>query len=184
MALFSSIPLLNALSQELPLFEQKIAQLADELGLNLNNYEIDHISLRCHELALAEQWREGLSQCGECISDKIINGRPIYLFKLDIPITLFNQTISIIELPYPTHKKYEYQGWEHIEQVIPVEPSILVEYALSLLPNLLPKNYSLKVSKPKGDNERLANPTVAVSNGKVTIKYNPYSLLKIVESEC
>ncbi|EMH5957223.1 VOC family protein [Proteus mirabilis] len=156
MVLFSAIPFLNNLTQELPLFAKNLTLLANKLSLDLDAYQTDHISLRCHDLALAEQWRNGLSQCGECISDNMINGRPIYLFKLASPLTLLGQQISIVELPYPTDKKYQYQGWEHIEQVINVAP----------------------------EKERLPNPTVAITDGIVTIKYHPYSLLKIVESEC
>lgn len=80
MALFSSIPQLNDLTHALPLFEEKMTQLANQLGLNFTYYLTDHISLRCHDLTLAEQWRKGLSLCGKCISDNVINGRPIYLF--------------------------------------------------------------------------------------------------------
>ncbi|MBG3080639.1 VOC family protein [Proteus mirabilis] len=184
MALFSSIPQLNDLTHELPQFEEKMTQLANQLGLNFTLYLIDHISLRCHDLTLAEQWRKGLSQCGKCISDNIINGRPIYLFQLDTPLTVLNQAVSIVELPFPTHKIYKYQGWEHIEQVIPVEPSDLVNNVMSFLPSPLPEGISLKISEPKGEKERLPNPTVAISNSKVTVKYHPYSLLEIVQSEC
>ncbi|WP_373417880.1 VOC family protein [Vibrio parahaemolyticus] len=41
----------------------------------------------------------------------------------------------------------------------------------------------MKVSQPKGQQERLPNPTLAVSNGEVTVKYHPFSLKKIIESE-
>lgn len=68
--------------------------------------------------------------------------------------------------------------------MISVEPSELVSRVMSFLPQMLPENVSLKISEPKGEKERLPNPTVAISNGKVTVKYHPYSLLEIVESEC
>ncbi|MDC6122683.1 VOC family protein [Proteus mirabilis] len=184
MVLFSAIPFLNNLTQELPLFAKNLTLLANKLSLYLDAYQTDHISLRCHDLALAEQWRNGLSQCGECISDNMINGRPIYLFKLASPLTLLGQQISIVELPYPTDKKYQYQGWEHIEQVINVAPEKLVEKVMTLLPHPLPEGIKIKISEPKAEKERLPNPTVAITDGIVTIKYHPYSLLKIVESEC
>ena len=184
MALFSSIPQLKDLFNELPLFEEKMIQLANTLNIDLSCYPTDHISLRCHELVLAEQWREGLNQCGTCISANEINGRSIYLFKLDIPLIVLNQPVFIVELPFPTHKTYLYQGWEHIEQVISIKPDLLINTVRSLLPNPLPETLKLKISEPKGDKERLPNPTVAVTNGQVTLKYHPYSLQKIVESEC
>ena len=68
--------------------------------------------------------------------------------------------------------------------MISVEPSDLVNNVMAFLPSPLPESISLKISEPKGEKERLPNPTVAISNGKVTVKYHPYSLLEIVESEC
>lgn len=184
MVLFSSVSQLNDLTHELSLFEENMTLFADSLGIDLSAYVTDHVSLRCHDLALAEQWRTGLSQCGKCISDNVINGRPIYLFQLETPLTILNQSVSIVELPFPTNKKYKYQGWEHIEQVISVDPDDLVNKVMSFLPQMLPENVSLKISEPRGEKERLPNPTVAISNGTVTVKYHPYSLHEIVESEC
>lgn len=184
MALFSSIPLLKDLANELPLFEERLTQFANILSIDLHQYSTDHISLRCHDLERAEQWRTGLSQCGKCISDNIINGRPIYLFELETPLIVLNQPVFIVELPFPTHKQYIYQGWEHIEQVISIEPNKLVENVMAFLPHPLPDSINIKISEPKGNKERLPNPTVAISNGLVTLKYHPYSLQEIVESEC
>ncbi|MDK7224535.1 VOC family protein, partial [Proteus mirabilis] len=56
MVLFSAIPFLNNLTQELPLFAKNLTLLANKLSLDLDAYQTDHISLRCHDLALAEQW--------------------------------------------------------------------------------------------------------------------------------
>ncbi|HIH7784842.1 TPA: VOC family protein, partial [Yersinia enterocolitica] len=38
-------------------------------------------------------------------------------------------------------------------------------------------------SSPQGEHERLANPTFAVSDGEITIKFHPYTLRQIVDSE-
>ena len=46
-----------------------------------------------------------------------------------------------------------------------VEPRELVSRVMSFLPQTLPENVSLKISEPKGEKERLPNPTVAISNG-------------------
>lgn len=42
---------------------------------------------------------------------------------------------------------------------------------------------SLKQSSPKGEGERLPNPTLAITDGTVTIKFHPYSIRDIVASE-
>ncbi|PPZ37703.1 metalloprotein, partial [Escherichia coli] len=41
----------------------------------------------------------------------------------------------------------------------------------------------LKFSSPQGENEWLPNPTLAVSRGKVTIKFHPHDIRDIVGSE-
>ncbi|MDR2227623.1 MAG: VOC family protein, partial [Providencia sp.] len=87
------------------------------------------------------------------------------------------------ELPFPKDKKYPQESWEHIEMVIDVPPIELEKTARALLPKELPVGFSIKVSQPKGQQERLPNPTLAVSNGNITVKYHPFSLKKIIESE-
>ncbi|EMV1183714.1 metalloprotein, partial [Escherichia coli] len=42
---------------------------------------------------------------------------------------------------------------------------------------------SVKTSSPKGEHERLPNPTLAVTDGKTTIKFHPWSIEEIVASE-
>ncbi|UNH25500.1 VOC family protein [Moellerella wisconsensis] len=183
MNVLNQIAQLADLAEDLPLFEQRLQQMAEILGISLADYPIDHISVRCHQLTTAHRWCEGLAQCAELISNKSINGRPIYLFELAQPLNIAGWPVSIIELPFPKDKVYPQESWEHVEAVIDVEPEQLIEQASALLPKPLPHNFSLKISQPKGDYERLPNPTLAVSDGKITLKYHPFSLKKIVESE-
>ncbi len=41
----------------------------------------------------------------------------------------------------------------------------------------------VKTSSPKGEKERLPNPTLAVTDGKVTLKFHPWPIEAIVASE-
>ena len=41
----------------------------------------------------------------------------------------------------------------------------------------------VKTSSPKGQHERLPNPTLAVTDGSVTVKFHPWSIEQIVASE-
>ncbi|ETS99172.1 MULTISPECIES: VOC family protein [Providencia] len=180
---FDKIPQLNDLWCDLPYFEKKVTAMAHALGLSLTDYVIDHISVRCHHQETAERWHDGLLQCAELLSDNLINGRPIRLYDLKKPIQVAGQDVYIIELPFPKDKIYPQESWEHIEMVIDVAPELLEETARRLLPDTLPEGYSYKVSQPKGQQERLPNPTLAVTNGLITLKYHPFSLRNIVESE-
>lgn len=180
---FNNITQLQDLWDDLPTFTAKLQQMAQELDVSLSTYLIDHISVRCHHLTTAERWHQGLVQCAHLLSDNLINGRPIRLYELREPLNIAGQQVFIIELPFPKDKTYPKESWEHIEMVIDVEPSQLETVAFQLLPNPLPQGYRIKTSQPKGQQERLPNPTLAVSNGEITIKYHPFSLKKIIESE-
>ncbi|AHG18353.1 metal-binding protein [Chania multitudinisentens RB-25] len=183
-----SLPLiaeLNDLVQDLPRFEQALLQFAEKLHLDLSQFSADHISLRCHQNSTAERWRQGLAQCGTVLSDAIINGRPIYLFDLAVPIKVGPWQIDCVELPYPGDKRYPHEGWEHIELVLSGDPATLYARALNCLADeaLLLPGIKLKQSAPKGEGERLPNPTLAITDGNITIKFHPYSIRDIIASE-
>ncbi|PHM38665.1 VOC family protein [Xenorhabdus mauleonii] len=180
---FSTISTLQDLVADLRIFEQKLQQFGGELGLPISQYLADHISVRCNETSTADRWRQGFLQCGKLISDNIINGRPICLFELEQPIVILGWQIDCVELPYPTKKQYAHQGWEHVELVLPVQPEQLLSEAYKLFPDVLPDNFRTKESLPKGSAERLPNPTLAVTNGEITIKFHPFSLKEIIKSE-
>lgn len=185
MTIFPAIAELNDLALDLPRFEQALSQFAEKLHLDLSQFSADHISVRCHQNTTAERWRQGLQQCGSLLSEATINGRPIYLFDLHQPMQVGPWLIDCVELPYPGDKRYPHEGWEHVELVLSGEPASLYARALSHLPDeaLLAPGIKLKQSSPKGEGERLPNPTLAITDGSVTIKFHPYSIREIVASE-
>ncbi|MGV7092929.1 VOC family protein [Siccibacter turicensis] len=176
---------LHDLHADLPRFENALTGLAARLGLDIAPLDADHISLRCHQNTTAERWRRGLEQCGELLSENIINGRPICLFRLREPVAVAHWRFTVVELPWPGEKRYPHEGWEHIEIVLPGEPDTLNARAVALLSDegLSQPGISVKTSSPRGEKERLPNPTLAVSDGVVTIKFHPWSIEAIVASE-
>lgn len=176
---------LHDISADLSRFTEALTELSTRLGLDIAPLDADHISLRCHQNATAERWREGFAQCGTLLSENIINGRPICLFKLHEPVCVAHWRFTVVELPWPGEKRYPHEGWEHIEIVLPGEPETLNARALALLADvgLSQPGIVVKTSSPKGERERLPNPTLAVTDGKVTIKFHPWSIEQIVASE-
>ncbi|MBI6161769.1 VOC family protein [Serratia liquefaciens] len=185
MTSFPAIAELHDLALDLPRFEQALSQFAEKLQLDLSQFTADHVSLRCHQNTTAERWRLGLEQCGSLLSEAMINGRPICLFDLQQPLKVGPWQIDCVELPYPGDKRYPHEGWEHVELVLSCEPATLYARALAHLPDeaLLAPGIKLKQSSPKGEGERLPNPTLAITDGTVTIKFHPYSIRDIVASE-
>ena len=74
MANWQSIDELQDIASDLPRFTHALDELSRRLGLNITPLTADHISLRCHQNATAERWRRGFEQCGELLSENMING--------------------------------------------------------------------------------------------------------------
>ncbi|NIG87591.1 VOC family protein [Serratia symbiotica] len=145
---------LNDLALDLPRFEQAPNQFAAKLQLDLSQFSADHISVRCHQDATAERWRQVLMQCASLL------------------------------LPYPGGKRYLHEGWEHLELALRADPDTLHARALSYLADeaLLAPGITLKQSVLQGEGDRLPNPSLAISDGSMTIKFHPYSIREIVTS--
>lgn len=200
------------LTQSWPAFEAQILALLETLGLADKALVCDHVALRVNSIASADALRDAFSCVGKIISDNIINGRTILIIELDTPLTLGQFSIACVELPYPSDKVYPQEGWEHIELVIDskaTECDTLSQDLLALCPKLsalLPSEQAaepvlssspdlssqglaslagikVKMSTPKGDKERLANPTIAFKRDDVCIKVHPHGIKAVIASE-
>lgn len=179
--------------EDLPHFMQKITQLADLLDIDLSPYQADHIAMRINDTDIAEQARLAWQAYGEEISSAEINQRPIIVSRFHQPLIVDAWQIECLELPFPAEGKlYPQQGWEHVEFVIPSDAQTMEDFVSDLeriegLSDLQRKaeqlGATLKLSSPKGEGERLANPTLAIKYQGVCIKLHPHSLRLIVASE-
>lgn len=172
-------------------FEQKIQALAQQINLDLNQYEIDHLSLRVNTEQTANAWLTRLLAYGSVLSDNLINGRVIYLIQLHEPLRLAQQEVDVVELPFPKDKHYPQETWEHIEVVVPFLPNETVAEWLTRIKNTFlrnqPERFKVKTSEPKGCGEKLLNLSVAVSfvdktQNPTCIKFHPYSIKQIVSA--
>ncbi|MEE3649532.1 MULTISPECIES: VOC family protein [unclassified Brenneria] len=173
------------LAVDLVRFEQELKEFAAVLQLDLAQFNADHISLRCHQNATAERWKTQMLNIGSLLSENRINGRPICLFILNSAIKIGPWRIDCIELPWPGKKHYPHEGWEHVELLLPGDPDTLHQRALAGLSDEALRTPGVKInfSSPQGEKERIPNPTLAVTNGKVTIKFHPFDIRDIVASE-
>ncbi len=175
-------------------FMGRIEEFGNKLGLELSFAQADHIAMRVNETALAKAAHEAWASYGETISQAMINGRPIVVIAFDEPLKSRGWSIECLELPYPAEGKiYPSQDWEHVEFVIPSHAQTADEYLSDLkdtypqfaanFATLAEQGVKIKLSSPKGEGERLNNPTVAFKHQGICIKLHPHSLKKIVESE-
>ncbi|WP_324683860.1 VOC family protein [Bibersteinia trehalosi] len=169
-------------------FEQKIQQIAEICGIDLSQFEIDHLAVRMNQLETAKIWREMLLTDATILKESEVNGRLIGLFILNQPPMFCEQSVSIIELPFPKGKNYPQEGWEHIEIVVPMQENESVELWIercckrwNLQENL---QIHLKISQPQVAGELLPNPSIAISLNKefynfCVLKLHPYSIQEI-----
>lgn len=179
------------LMQSWPDFSSRIQTFITHLGLDKLALYCDHCALRVNEEVKAKLLTEQFSQHGKIISNNIINGRPILIIKLNQPLLLNHQEVYCVELPFPSEKRYPVEGWEHIELVFPSKAQTceqLVSELLEKIPTLAPviagkTSIKIKQSSPKGDNERLANPTIAFKADDICVKVHPLDIETIIASE-
>jgi predicted metalloenzyme YecM len=176
-------------------FGQRITAFIDQLGLENLSLYCDHAALRVNDNHMAQLLADEFSQHGKIISNNIINGRPILIIKLTEPLVIGAMHIQCVELPFPSDKAYPVEGWEHVELVFPSQAQTCDELVAELIekvPQLADiiagndsENSDIKVkqSSPKGDKERLANPTIAFKANGICVKVHPHDIQKIVESE-
>ncbi|MEH6465902.1 MAG: VOC family protein [Shewanella psychromarinicola] len=173
-------------------FGQRITAFIDQLGLENLSLYCDHAALRVNDNHMAQLLADEFSQHGKIISNNIINGRPILIIKLTEPLVIGAMHIQCVELPFPSDKAYPVEGWEHVELVFPSQAQTCQVLAAELiekapqLADLIAGNDSensdikVKQSSPKGDNERLANPTIAFKANGICVKVHPHDIQKIV----
>ncbi|MCL1068343.1 VOC family protein [Shewanella olleyana] len=174
-----------------PDFSQRITLFIKELGLDTLQLDCDHCALRVNSVDAAERLTTDFEQHGQVISNNMINGRPILIIKLNTPMELDGLKVPCVELPFPSDKLYPQEGWEHVELVLPTNATTceqLIEDLLKVAPsaqNIIDGKTDIKVklSSPKGDNERLANPTIAFKQNGICVKVHPQTIEAIIASE-
>ncbi len=180
--------------QDLDAFMAKIEALSSLLCLDLSLAQADHIALRINDVETAELAHQAWAQYGKVISQAQINGRPIIVIEFDKALESRGWKLECLELPYPAEgKTYPAESWEHVEFVIPSHAQTADEFLADLkhtysqfgaqFEKLEEMGVKTKLSSPKGEGERLNNPTVAFKYQGVCIKLHPHSLKRIVESE-
>lgn len=187
----TAITCYSALEQSWPSFSTRILSFMDELGLTSLRLHCDHVAIRVNNLDSAEQLKESVDEYGQIISENIINGRPILIIQLNQALLLGNIEVNYLELPFPNDKYYPVEGWEHIELVFPSKANDCQHLSDELqhaIPALIPiisgeTHVKVKMSSPKGDKERLPNPTIAFKKNNLCIKIHPHSIKAIIDSE-
>ena len=101
-------------------FLDHLFQYLSAKGINVANYELDHICYRVETEERYQQLKKQLSNLGELLTVSQIGGRAIASIKLDQPIIYKKRKIDVVELPAPKKGSFYKEGFEHVEFVIDV----------------------------------------------------------------
>lgn len=184
----------SAMLNKIDDFLDNIQALCSLLAIDLSAYQADHIALRINDAELAKAAHQAWLEYGKVISEAQINGRPIIVLEFDNAVQSHGWSIECLELPYPAiGKTHPVEDWEHVEFVVPsnaLTADAFLQDLYEQFPNLerqlekaKQRGVKVKLSSPKGEGERLANPTVAFKLNNICIKLHPHSLKNIVASE-
>jgi len=89
----------------------------ENIELNVDQYELDHICYRVESVADYKTKKAELSELGDLLIESLVNGRLISTFKLFEPILYKKRKIYLIELPGPKATHAYPRGLEHAEFV-------------------------------------------------------------------
>lgn len=103
-------------------FLESVFAYTDQLKLNVDGLPIDHVGLRVPSNESVDKLRDELQAlCGDPLSQNVVNGRVILVFKLPKPIPYKHKGkqcgIDCVELPYPKPDDPR-DGIEHVEFVL------------------------------------------------------------------
>ncbi len=105
--------------QNAGVFLAKLFADIDASGIDIGNWDIDHICYRTETLARYHDLKNELRTVGKLLIESEVNGRPISTFELVRPLTWEHRSIRLVELPAPKPNKLRAEGFEHIEVVAP-----------------------------------------------------------------
>ncbi len=137
-------------------------------GIEVSNFELDHICYRVETQEKYESLKQELSSIGELLTESLIGGRKIATFKLLKPITYLDRQIYLIELPSPKKSSWYREGYEHAEFVIE-----------SSLEEFQERNKHIEFDT-KGI-EKSINPDIRLPLGDINAKFHLHNLEYVIK---
>ncbi|PIN74587.1 hypothetical protein COV18_06870 [Candidatus Woesearchaeota archaeon CG10_big_fil_rev_8_21_14_0_10_37_12] len=108
-------------------FLERVFAALDQDGIDVADYECDHICYRVETNERYQELKAALGQIGKLLIENEINGRLISTFKLNEPIRFRDHKIWCVELPSPKSGKSYKEGYEHVEFAIGENPVVFRE---------------------------------------------------------
>ena len=151
-------------------FLEKVTGRLKTSGINIHNWEIDHLCYRTCSQSNYKESKIFFERLGQCLIESEINGRPIATYKLHEPIFFKDWIIDLIEVPAPKPGKETKEGFEHIEVVIDCS---FEEFL----------NQNSKIEFEKTGLSKELNPELEVEFDNCAVKFHHKSLEHIINIE-
>ncbi len=132
--------------QHIQSFMEEIFLLLANDEIDVSKFDVDHICYRVETLDEYNYVKKLLGTQGRKISENKINGRPISIFKLTMPLIYEKRIIRFIELPAPKPGVFYKRGFEHVEFVVPSLEELKQSYHnITFQVDNIPNNLSLTI---------------------------------------
>ncbi|KYQ91530.1 dihydroxybiphenyl dioxygenase domain-containing protein [Tieghemostelium lacteum] len=156
----------------------------------IDQYEVDHLCYRVTSEAMYQQKKIELSKVGDLLTETMINGRPISVFKLNNPIQYQNRLIPAIELPCPKPISHHVQGLEHMEMVINCDFDSMrskyshIDWVLAGINKSFNADLEIEFTLSQQDKLDLQYPPSTYNEKRtISVKFHHLPLEKVVEIE-
>ncbi len=160
---------ISGLGDPAPMLRQ-IFEGLEAMGVDVSTYELDHVCYRVANRGTYEEKKEVLRDFGECLTESLINGRPIATFKLHKPLEYGGKKIALIELPAPKEGTSHLEGFQHAEFVIDLSFDDFIRAHPKVVFDL------------RGAFKKI-NPEIKISLGAIEVKFHHKSLEEIIRLE-
>lgn len=100
-------------------FIDKLLLKLENLGINPAELTIDHLGYQTNSSHDYDVVVNSLADKATQISESIVGGRRVGIYKMSEPLKYMDQTYSIFEIVEPKADQLVDSGWEHIEFIVP-----------------------------------------------------------------
>ncbi len=100
-------------------FLDKLNAKIKELGIDIHDAKLDHIAYQTSSSEEYDKLKPEFEKIAELVSEPIVGGRRVGVFKFFKPLEYKNDSISAIELIEPKEDQNPKSGLEHAEYLLP-----------------------------------------------------------------
>src|SRR6185369_7151876 len=99
-------------------FLDELIKNTTEKGVDVSNYYLDHFAYQTASNESYDKLKIEFEKIADLVSENVVNGRRVGIFKFKTPFAYNNKKILVVELLAPKEDKVGPEGLEHAEFAI------------------------------------------------------------------